>query len=263
MWQPLRLGKLKPIDEAAYLPPMVAPFVDAANRGEDLAPHVASITKCFGFDNFMYGVSASRQPNTETRNYLYTTTPPALDRLYDERSYIEIDLRIVHVMTSVVPKVWDQDTYGGRSPALDGFLSVLQHHGVGSGVFCPIRDMHGRLAILSLSSSTPAHDRVRREMIGRQMGDLLLFANYFHELFVSGVLNDRVMPYRASGTLSERERECLTMAARGLTGEDIAFKLSISLRTVQHHFDSIRGKLNVANRLEAVTRAVQTGIISP
>jgi DNA-binding NarL/FixJ family response regulator len=71
------------------------------------------------------------------------------------------------------------------------------------------------------------------------------------------------MPYRASGTLSERERECLTMAARGLTGEDIAFKLSISLRTVQHHFDSIRGKLNVANRLEAVTRAVQTGIISP
>jgi DNA-binding NarL/FixJ family response regulator len=52
------------------------------------------------------------------------------------------------------------------------------------------------------------------------------------------------------------------MAAHGLVGEDIAFKLSISLRTVQHHFDSIRSKLGAANRQEAVALGLETGIIA-
>ena len=100
-------------------------------------------------------------------------------------------------------------------------------------------------------------------MIGQHMGDILMFERYFHELFVSGVLNALVPPHLEGARLSGRERECLTMAARGLTGEDIAFKLSISSRTVQHHFDSIRSKLGAANRQEAIARGLQIGIIGP
>jgi len=51
------------------------------------------------------------------------------------------------------------------------------------------------------------------------------------------------------------------MAAHGLSGEDVAQRLAISLRTVQHHFDSIRGKLAAANRMEAVAIGLRTGII--
>jgi DNA-binding CsgD family transcriptional regulator len=89
-----------------------------------------------------------------------------------------------------------------------------------------------------------------------------MFQRYFHELFVSGVLNELIPLFLEGGKLSARERECLTMAARGLTGEDIALKLSISPRTVQNHFDSIRSKLGAANRQEAVFRAMQRGYIS-
>jgi DNA-binding NarL/FixJ family response regulator len=32
---------------------------------------------------------------------------------------------------------------------------------------------------------------------------------------------------------------------------------------VQHHFDSIRSKLGVANRQEAIARGLQAGIIGP
>jgi DNA-binding NarL/FixJ family response regulator len=52
------------------------------------------------------------------------------------------------------------------------------------------------------------------------------------------------------------------MAARGLTGEDIAVKLGISPRTVQNHFDSIRSKLGAANRQEAIFRATQLGLLA-
>jgi len=61
--------------------------------------------------------------------------------------------------------------------------------------------------------------------------------------------------------LSQRERECLTMAAHGLTSDDMAFKLGITERTVRFHFSSIRSKLAAANRQEAVAKAVKNGLI--
>jgi hypothetical protein len=41
----------------------------------------------------------------------------------------------------VVPLVWDQATFRGRSTAVDYFLDQMQQHGVASGIVCPIRDM--------------------------------------------------------------------------------------------------------------------------
>ena len=46
------------------------------------------------------------------------------------------------------------------------------------------------------------------------------------------------------------------------TGPGGIRSLSVSLRTVQHHFDSIRSKLGAANRLEAVVIGLSRGIIS-
>ncbi len=70
------------------------------------------------------------------------------------------------------------------------------------------------------------------------------------------------MPSRFEGApLSPRERQCLTYAARGLTTEEIAEKLGIKPRTAQFHFDSIRTKLAVASRQEAVARAMQRQMI--
>ncbi|TMH10837.1 MAG: helix-turn-helix transcriptional regulator, partial [Betaproteobacteria bacterium] len=58
-----------------------------------------------------------------------------------------------------------------------------------------------------------------------------------------------------------RERECLTLASRGLTSEDIAARLEISPRTVEFHFAGIRSKLAAANRQEAIAKAMAAGLI--
>jgi len=102
----------------------------------------------------------------------------------------------------------------------------------------------------------------RRLAISRNLGDIVLFALYFHELFMKSVVRLGIQSRFIGRPLSYRERECLTLAARGLTTEDIGYKLGICTRTVQFHFDSIRSKLAVANRQEAVARAIRDGQIS-
>jgi len=61
--------------------------------------------------------------------------------------------------------------------------------------------------------------------------------------------------------ISDREREVLQLVAAGLTNRGIGVKLSISDRTVQGHLASIYTKLQVNSRTEAVTKALNLGII--
>jgi DNA-binding NarL/FixJ family response regulator len=61
--------------------------------------------------------------------------------------------------------------------------------------------------------------------------------------------------------LTERELEILRSAARGLTNKQIGVALSISDRTVQNHLANVYAKLKVASRTEAVTAALQRGLI--
>ena len=63
--------------------------------------------------------------------------------------------------------------------------------------------------------------------------------------------------------LSPRERECLQLAAKGLSSSQIAEALAIGERTVHFHVGNLLSKLGVANRHEAIAKAVSTGLISP
>ena len=62
--------------------------------------------------------------------------------------------------------------------------------------------------------------------------------------------------------LSEREIEILQLIAEGLTNQEIATKLFLSLHTVKTHARNIYSKLNAHNRTEAVARARAVGILS-
>ena len=62
--------------------------------------------------------------------------------------------------------------------------------------------------------------------------------------------------------LTEREMAVLRLLAQGKTNRDIADSLTITERTVKFHVSSISSKLGAANRTEAVTLAVQRGLIS-
>jgi len=63
--------------------------------------------------------------------------------------------------------------------------------------------------------------------------------------------------------LTERELYVLRLVASGATNLEIAEKLSISINTVKSHLKNILEKLQLENRTQAATYAVQHGLVSP
>jgi two-component system, NarL family, response regulator len=61
--------------------------------------------------------------------------------------------------------------------------------------------------------------------------------------------------------LTARELEILEMLAKGLTNKQIGIALGISDHTARNHVNSIIEKLEVSDRTEAATAAIQQGII--
>jgi DNA-binding NarL/FixJ family response regulator len=61
--------------------------------------------------------------------------------------------------------------------------------------------------------------------------------------------------------LTPREIQVLQQLAKGLANKEIADTLNISEHTVKDHLKNILGKLRVADRTEAVTKAITRGII--
>jgi DNA-binding NarL/FixJ family response regulator len=71
----------------------------------------------------------------------------------------------------------------------------------------------------------------------------------------------RLASRRSFEALTSREVQVLKELAKGLANKEIAAALNITEYTVKDHLKNILGKLRVADRTEAVTTAIQRGII--
>ena len=116
--------------------------------------------------------------------------------------------------------------------------------------------------MVALNSEQRAIGGARRDAISRKMGEIVLLSQFFHEIFIAQIIERALVPNSLGAPLSNRERQCLTLAVHGQTSEDIASKLGITERTVEFHFVSIRSKLAAATRQEAIAKAVQMGLVT-
>ncbi len=62
--------------------------------------------------------------------------------------------------------------------------------------------------------------------------------------------------------LSDREKEILQLIAKGVSNSEAARLLNLSKATIRTHLEHIYRKLEVTNRVEAVTEGIRKGLIS-
>jgi two-component system response regulator NreC len=78
---------------------------------------------------------------------------------------------------------------------------------------------------------------------------------------VSQYLQTSVRPKDTYDLLSAREREVLRMLAEGLSVKEIAYRLKLSVKTVEAHKYNLMRKLDVHDRTELVKYAIQKKLI--
>ena len=71
-----------------------------------------------------------------------------------------------------------------------------------------------------------------------------------------GVRAARTGP-RGTPELTRREQQVLSLLEEGLTNQQIATRLFLTRKTVEHHVRSLLAKLNVSSRTEAVARVMR------
>ncbi len=92
---------------------------------------------------------------------------------------------------------------------------------------------------------TALEGRVSPPVLGKELGDF-----YDHSLSAATTIR-----------LSERERQVLQLIARGKACKEVAFALSISVKTVGFHRENIKHKLGVGSTAELTRYAIHKGLV--
>lgn len=236
------------------------PLIEAAASGEPLEPVMETIVRGFGFVSFGYAMTTDPRPHHESRSYVWTTLPRQWIVEYDTNAYVEIDPRIELTTGRATPLIWDAATIGGNTKVRH-FLKRAAVFGIRSGVTVNFSTpSHGRFGATFNSPISPVDD-ARREAISARLGAMMMLTAGFHDLFMANVVSRGVPPAQQGAPLSPREKQCLELAARGMTSADIGIKLGIAERTANYHFSNVLSKLGVLNRHEAIAKAVAHGLI--
>lgn len=100
------------------------------------------------------------------------------------------------------------------------------------------------MGVMDIAPDQVPSDRIKRTVINRKTGEMLYHSSISSET-----------------RLTYREKEILLLICDGFISKEIAYKLNISLYTVNNHRKNILSKLNVDNMIEAIKIARVSGII--
>lgn len=231
----------------------------ASSRDKSASTDCARLAHRFGFDGFSYLVVRPGTVGTELLRH-WTTTGPRWKAQYRKHAFQLVDPRVTLTVGRSIPLPWQQDDEA-TDPRLRAFHAAATASGICSGVAMSLQQTHGERAIVAWESSVSRRGASRDDIARCELATLALLACFVHERISEG--RQPPEPTALAATLTQRERECLAQAARGMTSADISTKLGIAERTVNFHIGNIVRKLGALNRGEAIARGVALNLIGP
>ena len=155
-------------------------------------------------------------------------------------------------------------------PNMDGFISIRQIKKkfplVKILIFSFLKDYdHFHEAIRNGANGYLLKNDVGPEII--KAIETILDGNKYFSPSVQTMLVDKEIRSIDDGDLpsceilTNREKEILSLIAKGLTNKNISTKLYISIRTVEHHRSNLSNKLGFKNTAALVTYAISKGLV--
>lgn len=209
----------------------------------------ARFVNAVGFKYFAYVHSSKDGSHMALSNY----HPGMLHRL---AALDENDPAVKHVRSGLPPGSWDE-----RGVAAPEYLPVTRQakrlmgeageQGMRAGITAPVAGPDLRWGILNVSIPV----RTAARDVAPHIAEIYTLGAFMHSRILD--LQEAAAPAK----LTPREKDCLRLAEKGLTSHQIAYKLSISATSIDHHLHSASRKLGVRGRMAAVAAALNRGLI--
>lgn len=226
---------------------------------EDVHSACSTLAEELEFDFFVYG---ARLPTSfvDPTSVIISGYPTDWASWYEAGGYERIDPVANHCFHNILPIEWDTRKIDPNdNKAVREFMGGARDLGLRAGLSVPLHGCYGERVLLSLASSRESHEL--QSNITRAIPYAQSLLAHVHEAIRS--LLDRPDILFDDVRLTGREKECLLWTAEGKTAWEVSQILSIAERTVVFHLKNAAEKLGVANRQQAIARAIALGMITP
>lgn len=150
------------------------------------------------------------------------------------------------------PFLWEQ-AYRRAGTKGKGIMDMAAEFGLVDGIVFPVRSIDQLPGGVSIGGETKHLSKTHIQLLNL----VCIHAYDRAESLVGGE------PFALECALSPRQIEVLSAASVGLTSMEIAHKLCLSPRTVEHYCGSAREVLKAKNITHAVSTAIEAGFILP
>ncbi|MDH5545690.1 MAG: LuxR family transcriptional regulator [Gammaproteobacteria bacterium] len=209
--------------------------------------------KSINYDYFHYGAQIPVSFSKPVFVFVSGYPDPWWER-YTQNNYLYEDPTVIHCANHVTPFFWQQMS-GSRHKV----INEAREFGLHQGISVPVHGATGEKAIFSVACEHQS--KPSTNLFNAELGSLLIFASFVHETVRRVIILEGFE--QTPRQLTRREKECLLWAAEGKTTWETSQILNIAESTVTFHLSNAVGKLNVANKSQAVARAVVENLISP
>lgn len=246
--------------------------IEACDSIEELQRTLQRIIENYGFAAFTF-IDAG-QPHVD-KPYFWTTTSQAWVDEYTGNGFVHVDPCLIKVRRTNTPFSWGSiempAVLGRRKPGAVKTMEAARDHGFTEGFVIPYHFRDPRGFLFSSSTVFFWKDGVSRFrfLLGSHRHELHLIMIYWTQRAIDLVARDyrQTAPFfrppddGSIPTLTDRERDIMSWAARGKTTADTAEILKISNETVDTHVKNALRKLNAANKTHAVAKCISLGVI--
>ena len=233
--------------------------IDKAQTPQEAFDQYCSAVEPYGFDFISMGRLLPPRPgaqapqNVPRQFHLYKGADDRINKLVSTGDLITKSPLVLHGFRVSVPFRW-REAWQNLTEEQKVHVEGTKAAGLNYGICFPIVKDRTAPGLMSMGRKTDfdlsLQDMVSLETLVRQVFDVMY---RFTEM-------PEALPKL---TLSQREREVLSLVAQGKTNWEIGTILQISEYSVRDYLKDLSRRMATSNRTHTVTRAIRLGLILP